>query len=55
MKIAIVGATGLVGRTMQQVLQEHNFPVTDLTLYASSRSIGKHFDFNSKSIPVIEL
>lgn len=55
MKVAIVGATGLVGRTMQQVLQEHNFPLTDLTLYASARSVGKSFEFNSKSIDVIEL
>lgn len=55
MKVAIVGATGLVGRTMQQVLIEHNFPVDDLTLYASTRSVGKTFEFKSNLIPITEL
>ncbi|MBP7215608.1 MAG: aspartate-semialdehyde dehydrogenase [Candidatus Kapabacteria bacterium] len=55
MKVAIVGATGLVGRTIQQILQERNFPVDELTLYASARSVGKSFEFKSKTINVIEL
>ncbi|HPD33715.1 MAG TPA: aspartate-semialdehyde dehydrogenase [Bacteroidota bacterium] len=55
MKVAIVGATGLVGRTIQQILQERNFPVDELTLYASARSVGKSFEYKSKTINVIEL
>ncbi len=39
--IAIVGATGLVGRTMLRVLQERNVPVTSLRLLASARSAGE--------------
>ncbi len=40
MKIAVVGATGMVGRVMLQVLEERNFPVTELLPVASERSIG---------------
>ncbi len=50
--IAIVGATGLVGRTMVQVLMERKFPVNRLVLLASERSVGKEMDFNGTSIPV---
>ena len=41
MKVAVVGATGLVGRKMLQVLEERNFPVTELIPVASERSVGK--------------
>jgi aspartate-semialdehyde dehydrogenase len=50
--IAVVGATGLVGRKMIQVLEERNFPVGRLRLLASERSIGKHIDFKGKTYPV---
>lgn len=50
--VAIVGATGLVGRTMVQVLQERAFPVNRLVLLASERSTGKELDFNGTSVPV---
>jgi len=48
MKIAVVGATGLVGRTMMKVLEERNFPVTQLIPAASERSVGKEVIFKGK-------
>lgn len=50
--VAVVGATGLVGRTMVQVLRERSFPVNRLVLLASERSNGKEMDFNGASVPV---
>ncbi|MDH3252323.1 MAG: aspartate-semialdehyde dehydrogenase, partial [Ignavibacteria bacterium] len=44
--VAVVGATGLVGRKMIQVLEERGFPVGTLTLLASERSAGKEMEFN---------
>ena len=41
MKVAIVGATGMVGRVMLRVLEERKLPVDEILLVASSRSIGK--------------
>lgn len=55
MKIAVVGATGLVGTKMMQVLAERNFPVTELLPVASERSVGKLIDFNGKQFPVVSL
>ena len=48
MKVAIVGATGLVGGQMLQVLKERNFPVSELIPVASARSAGKKLVFNEK-------
>ena len=48
MKVAVVGATGLVGRNMLRVLQERNFPVTELIPVASERSQGSKVEFNGK-------
>ena len=53
MKVAVVGATGLVGTKMLQVLAERNFPVTELLPVASERSIGKEVEFRGKKINVI--
>lgn len=50
--VAVVGATGAVGNEMIQVLEERNFPVRELTLLASERSLGVEIDFHGKSIPV---
>lgn len=55
MKIAIVGATGLVGRKMIQVLEERNFPLTRLYAVASDRSAGKKVPFKQSEIEVITL
>lgn len=52
MKIAVVGATGLVGRNMLGVLQERNFPVTELIPVASEKSSGSKIEFNGKEYTV---
>jgi aspartate-semialdehyde dehydrogenase len=52
MKVAVVGATGLVGTKMLQVLQERNFPLTELIPVASEKSIGKTVLFGGKEYPV---
>ena len=53
MKVAVVGATGLVGTKMLQVLAERNFPVTELIPVASPQSIGKSINFKGKSYSVV--
>ncbi len=53
--VAVVGATGAVGNQMIQVLEERSFPVRDIRLLASARSLGKELTFKGKSIPVEEL
>lgn len=50
--IAIVGATGLVGRTFLRVLEERNIPIRNLYLYASERSAGKTLNFNGQGYTV---
>ncbi len=55
MKIAVVGATGLVGTKMLQVLAERNFPVTELIPVASERSIGKEVNFKGKKYKVVSM
>jgi aspartate-semialdehyde dehydrogenase len=52
MKIAVVGATGLVGIKMLEVLAERNFPLTDLIPVASERSVGKEITFKGKKYMV---
>lgn len=53
MKVAVVGATGMVGSVMLKVLEELNFPVTELLPVASERSIGKEIDFMGKKFKVV--
>ena len=53
MKVAVVGATGLVGTKMLQVLAERNFPVTELLPVASEKSIGKEVIFKGKAYKII--
>jgi len=55
MKVAVVGATGLVGTKMLQVLAERNFPVTELIPVASERSVGKEIDFKGKKYKVVSM
>ncbi|NNK11641.1 MAG: aspartate-semialdehyde dehydrogenase [Flavobacteriaceae bacterium] len=55
MKVAVVGATGMVGEVMLKVLAERNFPVTELILVASERSKGKTLSFKEKLHTVITL
>lgn len=53
MKVAVVGATGLVGTKMLQVLEERNFPISELIPVASEKSIGKLISYKGKSYPVV--
>ena len=55
MKLAVVGATGMVGTIMIRVLEERNFPVSEILLVASEKSIGNELYFNGKTIKVIGL
>lgn len=55
MKVAVVGATGLVGTKMLQVLEERNFPLTKLIPVASERSVGKSVRFHGKRHKIIGL
>ncbi|MGH8211284.1 MAG: aspartate-semialdehyde dehydrogenase, partial [Steroidobacteraceae bacterium] len=54
-RVAVVGATGLVGETMIQVLEERGFPVCELHALASNRSMGKTVAFKGRNLPVREL
>ncbi len=53
MKVALVGATGLVGGEMLKVLAERNFPVTELIPVASEKSVGKEIEFKGKKFKVV--
>jgi aspartate-semialdehyde dehydrogenase len=55
MKVAVVGATGLVGTQMLNVLRERNFPVTELIPVASEKSVGKEVEFNGKKFKVVSV
>lgn len=55
MKVAVVGATGLVGTKMLQVLAERNFPVTELIPVASEKSVGKEIIFKGKPYKVVSM
>ncbi len=54
-KVGIVGATGLVGTTFLKVLEERNFPIDELYLFASARSAGKQVEFRGKTYTIEEL
>lgn len=55
MKIAVVGATGLVGQKMLQILEERKFPVSELIPVASENSIGKTIQYAGKNYPVVSM
>ena len=55
MKVAVVGATGLVGTKMLQILAERNFPVTEMIPVASERSVGKEVVFKGKKHKVVSM
>lgn len=52
-KVAVIGATGLVGTTMLKVLEERNFPVERVIPVASARSIGKYVEFKGEEIEIV--
>ena len=53
MKVAVVGATGMVGEIMLKVLEERNFPISELYLVASERSVGKELVFKGETYTII--
>jgi aspartate-semialdehyde dehydrogenase len=55
MKLAVVGATGLVGQTLLRVLEERNFPITEFLVVASARSVGKKIVFRGSEHTVISM
>lgn len=55
MRVAIIGATGLVGTTLMKILEERSFPVTSLLPVASERSVGKTARFCGEEVPVISV
>ncbi|MBK0369297.1 aspartate-semialdehyde dehydrogenase [Flavobacterium agrisoli] len=55
MRIAVVGATGMVGEVMLQVLAERNFPVTELIPVASEKSVGKQIEYKGQQYTVVGL
>lgn len=55
MRVAVVGATGMVGNVMLQVLAERNFPVTELIPVASERSVGNQIEFQGTNYTVVGL
>ena len=55
MKIAVVGATGMVGTVMLEVLEERNLPITELIPVASARSAGKKLAYKGKEYTVVTL
>jgi len=54
-KTAVVGATGMVGRTMMKVLEERNFPISQMIPAASERSVGKEVIFKGKAVKIVSV
>ena len=55
MKVAVVGATGMVGQVMLKVLEERNLPITELIPVASERSVGKKIKFKDKELTIVSM
>ncbi|UZX28655.1 aspartate-semialdehyde dehydrogenase [Riemerella anatipestifer] len=55
MKIAVVGATGIVGQVMLKVLEERDFPITELIPVASEKSVGKKIKFKGAEYPIVSM
>ena len=55
MKVAVVGATGMVGQVMLKVLEERNFPVTELIPVASEKSVGREISFRGKNFKIVSM
>jgi aspartate-semialdehyde dehydrogenase len=55
MKVAVVGATGMVGKVMLQILEERSFPISELFVVASSKSVGQTLSFKNKNLTIISI
>tara|TARA_B110000444_G_C18839550_1_gene598007 strand:- start:1232 stop:2233 length:1002 start_codon:yes stop_codon:yes gene_type:complete len=55
LRVAVIGATGLVGRTILQILEERNFPVAELLAVASEKSVGSFLEFDGASVELMSL
>ena len=55
MKVAVIGATGMVGGVIIQVLEERKFPITQLIPVASERSMGRKVSFQSNKFPILSI
>ena len=55
MKVAVVGATGMVGKVMLQILEERSFPISELLVVASSKSVGQTLSFKNKNLTIISI
>ena len=55
MRVAVVGATGMVGNVLLKVLREQNFPITELIPVASEKSVGMQIEFGGLTFPVVNL
>ena len=55
MKVAVIGATGLVGQKMLQVLEEQNLPIDELIVAASEKSVGKKISYKGREYTLISV
>ncbi|RDK88433.1 aspartate-semialdehyde dehydrogenase [Marinirhabdus gelatinilytica] len=55
MKIAVIGATGMVGTVMLKLLEERNFPLTELIPVASEKSVGRELLYKEKLVPIVSM
>ena len=55
MKVAVVGATGMVGKVMLKILEERNFPISELLVVASSKSVGQTISFKNNNLTIVSI
>ena len=55
MKVVVVGATGMVGKVVLEILQERSFPLSELLVVASSKSVGQTLNFKNKKLTLISI
>ncbi|MEC8273294.1 MAG: aspartate-semialdehyde dehydrogenase [Bacteroidota bacterium] len=55
MKVAVIGATGMVGKVMLQILEERSFPISELFVVASAKSVGQTLSFKNKNLTIISI
>ena len=55
MKVAVVGATGMVGKVMLKILEDRNFPISELLVVASSKSVGQTLSFKNNNLTVVSI